>query len=63
MEQEKKTHQKREAELREQIEELRKDNDRQQDLIGQVSLIYSIVTLLRTASSITINHTCNVFLI
>lgn len=38
IEQEKKSYQKREAELREQIKELKNDNDRQQDLIGQVSI-------------------------
>ena len=38
LEQEKKNQKKKEAELRSQIEELRKDNDRQQDLIGQVGL-------------------------
>ena len=36
LENEKNAHLKREAELREQINELKKDNDRQQDLIGQV---------------------------
>ena len=43
MEQEKTAHKKREEELRAIIEELRKDNDRQQDLIGQVS-IHTLLT-------------------
>lgn len=38
LENEKNAHQKREQELREQLDELKRDNDRQQDLIGQVRI-------------------------